>query len=82
VSFKKKVISVKFDQEKRVFFFVLTCITIVVTNSEQFSASSLETQGGVAYPTAEIISASNPNSSLGIFLSIIAIKEAIAPPRE
>lgn len=81
MSFKKRVISAKFEQDNS-FFFVLTCITIVVTKSEQFSASSLETQGGVAYPTAEIISASNPNSSLGIFLSIIAINEAIAPPRE
>lgn len=81
MSSKKRVVSAKLDKEKRDYF-VLTCITIVVTNSEQFSASSLETQGGVANPTAEIIPASNPNSSRGIFLSIIAIKEAIAPPRE
>lgn len=57
-------------------------MTTVVTKSEQFSASSLETQGGVAYPTAETISGLNPSSMYDFLRSIIANKEAVAPPRE
>ena len=57
-------------------------MTTVVTKSEQFSASSLETQGGVANPTAETISGLNPSSMYDFLRSIIANKEAVAPPRE
>lgn len=34
-----------------------------MTNSEQLPARSLETQGGVPYPTAVTISGLKPNSS-------------------
>nr|YP_009382381.1 hypothetical protein AEK19_MT1953 [Utricularia reniformis]ART32115.1 hypothetical protein AEK19_MT1953 [Utricularia reniformis] len=44
------------------------------------SASSLGTQGGVAYPIAVTISGQKPSSLDDFFLSIIASKEAIAPP--
>ena len=59
-----------------------TCITTVVTKSEQLSASSLETQGGVAYPTAETMSGLNPSSLSDFLRSIIASKAAVEPPRE
>lgn len=61
---------------------LLTCITTVVTYSEQLSASSLETHGGVAYPTAETISGLKPSSWTDILRSMIASNEAVAPPRE
>lgn len=57
-------------------------MTTVVTKSEQFSASSLETQGGVAYPTAETISGLNSSSMYDFLRSIISNKEAVATPRE
>lgn len=61
---------------------LLTCITTVVTYSEQLSASFLETHGGVAYPTADTISGLKPSSRADIFRSMIASNEAVAPPRE
>ena len=59
-----------------------TCITTVVTNSEQFSASSLDTHGGVAYPIAVTMSGLKPSSLSDFLRSIIASKEAVAPPSE
>jgi hypothetical protein len=61
---------------------LLTCITTVVTYPAQLSASSLETQGGVPYPTAVTMSGLNPSSFDDFLWIIIANKEAIAPPRE
>lgn len=60
----------------------LTCITTVVTYPAQLSVSSLETQGGVPYATADTMSGLNPSSFADFLWIIIASKEAIAPPRE
>lgn len=53
-----------------------------MTNSEQLPARSLETQGGVPYPTAVTISGLKPNSSHVFFRIIMDSIEAIAPPNE